>query len=261
MLLRSPWQVTRSVWYAMFIREALARITGHRFAAFWMLVEPIIFIVVFVSVRELIGRIRYVAGADFVPWMIVGLMTFFLFREGMTRSIGAINANKALFQYRQVKPVDAILVRCVLEGLLKTIVFALMIIGASLLGFESIPFSPLEAMFAWFSVWLLGVGVGLVLSVGASLIPEIGRIVKMISFPLLILSAVIFPIRLLPHQVQIYLLYNPILHGIESIRLGFFRGYATHSGVDMLYLYYWSITSIALGLALHVRFSDRLKAK
>jgi capsular polysaccharide transport system permease protein len=258
---RNPWQVTRSVWYALFIREALARITGDRFAAFWMLVEPIVFVILFVSVRELLGRIRYVAGADFVPWLFVGLMTFFLFREGMTRSIGAINANKALFLYRQVKPVDAIIVRCFLEGLLKTIVFALMVIGAALLGFESIPFAPLEAMFAWFSVWLLGVGIGLVLSVGANLIPEIGRIVKMISFPLLILSAVMFPIHLLPHQIQIYLLYNPILHGIESIRLGFFRGYATHSSVNIPYLYYWSITSIALGLVLHVSFSNRLKAK
>ncbi len=258
---RSPWQVTRSVWYALFIREALARSTGDRFAAFWVLVEPMVFIVLFVSVRELFGRIRYVAGADFIPWLIVGLMTFFLFREGMTRSIGAINANKALFLYRQVKPVDTVLVRCFLEGLLKSFVFVLMIIGALLLGFKCIPFSPLEAIFAWFSVWLLGMGVGLVLSVGAALIPEIGRIAKLISFPLMILSAVMFPINLLPHHVQTYLLYNPILHGIESTRLGFFRGYVTHSSVDIFYLYCWSITSIALGLALHVSFSKRLKAK
>tara|TARA_R110001583_G_scaffold127562_1_gene279200 strand:+ start:1184 stop:1987 length:804 start_codon:yes stop_codon:yes gene_type:complete len=258
---RTPWQVTKSVWYAMFMREALARTTGDRFAAFWMIAEPVAFVLLFIAVREFLGRMKFIAGADFVPWLIVGLMTFFLFREGMMRSLGAINANKALFTYRQVKPVDTVFVRCAVEFTLRTFVFIILLCGAGLFGFSVFPYEALDVIFIWLSVWLLGIGVGLVLSVGATLIPEVERIVKMTSFPLMLMSGVMFPVNFLSHDVQEIILYNPVIHGVESIRLAFFEGYFTLGGIDLLYMYYWSLSSIALGLALHVKFAMKLKAQ
>ena len=76
------------------MREALGRVTAARFAWFWMLLEPLAHVVLLVMVRELLGRLRIVTNAEFVPWLLVGITTFLLFREGVTRSIGAINANK-----------------------------------------------------------------------------------------------------------------------------------------------------------------------
>ncbi|WP_375055679.1 ABC transporter permease [Zobellella sp. DQSA1] len=258
---RSSWQVTRNVWHAMFMREALARTMSDRFAAFWMLAEPVLFVMIMIGVRQLLGRVRVIAGADFIPWLLVGLMTFFLFRDGMTRAMGAINANKALFAYRQVKPVDTVLVRCALEGLLKTMVLVILLVGAALLGHDTFPDNPLGTLFIWGSVWLLGTGIGLVVSVGATLIPEVEKIVRMMAIPLMLISGAILPVNFLRHDIQEFVLYNPILHGIELIRLQFFHRYVTLSGVDLLYLYYWALGSIALGLLLHVKFSIRLKAQ
>jgi len=86
--MRTHWEVTRSVWHATFMREALARTTGDRFAWFWMLAEPIAFVVIMVLVRELLGRLRLIMGAEWIPWLVVGLVAFFLFREGVLRSMG-----------------------------------------------------------------------------------------------------------------------------------------------------------------------------
>lgn len=259
--MRTPWQVTWSVWRALFLREAVARTSGDRFAWFWMLAEPILFVVIMVSIRDMLGRIRLITGAEFIPWLIVGLTAFFLFREGVLRSMGAVDANKALFAYRQVAPVDPVLVRNVVEGILKTVVLFILIAGASLLGHDILPSDPLMAMLAWLSLWLLGMGVGLVVSVLVSLVAEIGILVRMMMLPMLILSGVIFPLQNLPHHIQEYVLYNPVVHGLEVLRLAFFGGYKTFNGVDFAYLWYWIIGSTALGLALHLRFAQRLKAQ
>jgi capsular polysaccharide transport system permease protein len=257
---RTHWQVTRSVWMALFLRESLGRVTAAPFAWFWMLLEPLMHVTLLIMVRELLGRLRIVTNAEFVPWILVGITTFLLFREGLTRSIGAIDANKGLFSYRQIKPIDPVLVRSVLEGLLKSLIFIIIISGASLLGYDILPFDPLGAMFVWLSVWLLGTSLGLLVSVVAALVKEIGRVVKMLMFPLYFLSGVIFPLQALPHNIQQYVLYNPIAHGVESIRLRFFEGYHTIDGISLYYLYYWIFATAALGLALHVKFASRVRA-
>ncbi|WP_444677525.1 ABC transporter permease [Halomonas sp. E19] len=245
----------------MFLREALGRITGDRFGWFWMFLEPIAHVLLMVAVRELLGRMRFITNADFIPWLIVGLMTFFLFREGVTRGMNAIEANRALFAYRQVKPVDPVLVRAFLEGMLKSLIFVLLIIGATFLGMEILPFDPLMALWVWLWMWLLGLGLGLVLSVCAALVPEVAKVVRMIMFPLYFLSGVMIPPNFLPYAVQQYLLYNPILHGIERMRLAFFEGYHTINGIDLLYLQLWALAAIALGLAMHKRFAQKVLAK
>lgn len=257
---RTPWQVTRSVWHAMFIREALARTMADRMAWFWMLFEPIAMILMMLAVRTVImGRMRHIDGAELIPWMITGLFGFFLVRENMMRPIGAIDANKGLFAYRQVKPIDPVLVRCYLEGLLKSFIFVLFIIAGTLLEVNLLPAEPLEALFAWFSLWCLGLGAGLIFSALAGLVPEVGKILRIISMPLLIISGVIFPLNFLPHDLLVYVMWNPIVHGLEALRAAFFPMYRTVQGASLVYLWYWALGMITIGLILHLRFELRLK--
>ncbi len=257
---RTPWQVTRSVWYAMFVREALARTMADRMAWFWMLFEPIAMVVMMIVIRTVImGRIRHIDGAEFIPWMVTGLFGFYLVRENMMRPIGAIEANKGLFAYRQVKPVDPVLVRCYLEGLLKSFIFVLFIMVGALLEFGLLPAQPLAALWAWMSLWCLGLGTGLIFSALAGLVPEIGKILRIISMPLLIISGVIFPLNFVPHDLLGYVMWNPIVHGLETLRSAFFPLYRPVTGTSLLYLWYWALVMMALGLMLHLRFELRLK--
>ncbi len=120
---RTPWQVTRSVWYAMFMREAISRTMSDRMGWFWMVFEPVAFIGIMVGIRSFVSGDKLIVNAPFIPWMIAGLMGFSLAREGMLRGMGAVEANSALFAYRQVQPVDPVLVRNFLEGMLRSFVF------------------------------------------------------------------------------------------------------------------------------------------
>ncbi|WP_418139330.1 ABC transporter permease [Oceanimonas smirnovii] len=259
---RTSWQVTRSVWHAMFMREAVSRTMADRMGWFWMIAEPMIMIIIMVFIRSFIrGGSNFIIGADFIPWMIVGMMGFFLVREGMMRSQGAVNASKALFAYRQVHPSDAVFVRVYLDGLLRTFVFLLFILGGLLLGLDLFPDNAIKALFGWLSLWVLGLGFGLVLSVTSTLIPETAKIISMLTMPLLIISGVILPLNMLPHYLLEYLMLNPIAHGLEFLRAGFFEHYRVVHGTSETYLWLWALALNALGLLLHVHYKERLKAQ
>lgn len=258
---RTPWQVTRSVWYAMFLREALSRTMGDRMGWFWMVFEPVAFVGIMVGIRSFARGGSLVPNADFIPWLIAGLMGFFLVREGMIRGMGAVEANRSLFAYRQVQPVDPVLVRVFLEGTLRSFVFVLFIGGGLMLGLDIYPDNAIRAMVSWLSLWCLGLGLGLVISVSATLVPEVGKIVQMLSLPLMILSGAIFPLNNMPHWLLEYLMLNPIPHGLETLRLGFFENYKVIHGTSMLYFWLFTFSLIAMGLLMHLRFVDRLKAK
>ncbi|MBK5929087.1 ABC transporter permease [Halochromatium salexigens] len=243
------------------MREVLARTTGDRMGWFWLLGEPIAFIAFMVSLRTFLGRTREIIGAEFVPWLIVGLTGFFLVRNAIQRGMSAIQANQALFAYRQIKPVDPLLVRNAMEGLLQTIVLLILVGLAVLNGIDALPDAVPGVFVLWLSLWLLGLGCALVVSVVVRLVPDLERLVKMSMFPLLILSGVILPLQRFPPSILEYLLYNPIVHGLELLRSQYFEGYHMLAGVSLDYLWRWILVSLALGLALHARFERRLKAK
>ncbi|MBY5967832.1 ABC transporter permease [Halomonas denitrificans] len=259
---RHPWVVTRSVWYALFLREAIARTMTDRMGWFWMVAEPVLFTLIMVGIRSFIHADSLLIGAPFLPWMVVGLMGFFLVREGMTRGMGAIRSSQALFAYRQVVPSDPVIVRVALEGLLRSFIFLIFIVGGLLLKEEAMaPDDALIALSWWLALWFLGLALGLVVSVLATLVVELAIVLKMVMMPLMILSGVIFPIQVAPHWAQQYLLLNPVVHGLEYLRAGFFSSYGKVSGTSGVYFWLVTLALMSLGLILHLRFKHQLVAQ
>ena len=148
-----------------------------------------------------------------------------------------------------------------MEGTLRTFVFLIFIAGGLLLGLELFPDNAVRAISAWLALWGIGIGLGLVVSVASTLVPEVGKIIRITSLPLLIVSGVIFPLNQLPHWMLEYLMLNPIPHGLETLRLGFFENYKIIHGTSMTYFWLVTLSLNALGLLMHLRFVDRLKAK
>jgi len=233
---------------------------SDRLGWFWLFAQPILIVLVMVSIRTVVmGRVKTIAGAEFVPWLVIGLLGFQLFREIMIRSLGAIDTNKRLFSYRQVKPIDPVFVRTYVDGVLHTFIFLMFIFASLLMNISLIPAYPVHALFIWFSLWTLGVGIGLVLSVLATIFPEIKKIVTVVTLPLMILSGVIFPLNYIPFDLQQYLLLNPIVHGLELLRVYFYPSYQTIPGISLTYLWLWIFSLFSLGLMMHLRFEERLK--
>lgn len=254
---RKPIMITLSVWQALFLREAVSRLSAGRAAWLWLLLEPVIH-VTYVLVIYTAIRVRSVGGIEAAVWLMVGMLAFFMFRRTAAQVMNGINANRVLFTYRQVKPVDSVLVRAGLEGFLMILISMILFSGAALFGFAIIPADPLAVLEAFFGLWMVGLGFGLTTSVAIELVPEIGKLIGFILRPLYMISGVLLPIGSIPQPYRAYLLFNPIVHGLEAVRLGFSPRYHAVEELNILYLYGFAMVAIFLGLALHNRFATRL---
>lgn len=191
-------------------------------------------------------------------FLAIGVIGFHLFKNSAQRSIGAISANMALFAYRQGKPVDSVFIRIFLEGVMQLFVGVVLLAAMSLFGFDVLPHDPLVAIAAWMLLWFFGAGLGLMLSVGATLVPEIGKIANLMFTPLYFISGVFFAPFMMPPVFQEYLILNPIIHGLEGLRSAFFTGYPNIPGISLSYLGAFSFLTLFFGLLLHIRFSSKL---
>ncbi|WP_454007271.1 ABC transporter permease [Alcaligenes sp. Marseille-Q7550] len=257
---RSPLAVTLAVWRAIFLREALDRLFDMRAAWFWLLMEPVLHIG-FITFLFTVIRMRTVGGIDVTVWIIVGMLAFFMFRRTAIQVMYAVDSNKPLFAYRQVKPFDTSIVRGGLEAFLMVMVALVILTVAAFLGHDVLPDDPLQVLAAMFGLWLFGVGYGLVASVLMALVRETEHILKILMLPLYLISGVIMPISAVPQPYRDLLLINPLVHGLELVRQGFATYYHMVPGVSMGYLYMWGIVSFFLGLVLYRRFALQLVMK
>ncbi|MDR1647021.1 MAG: ABC transporter permease, partial [Zoogloeaceae bacterium] len=249
--------ITFSVWRAIFLREALSRLFGERAAWFWLLIEPIMHIAFLVWIWTVV-RVRSMGGIDVAIWLMVGLLSFFLFRRTGLQVMHAVDSNRPLFAYRQVKPFDTALVRGVLEAFLMALISAAILLAATLLGHAAIPEDPLLVLWAACGLWLLGMGYGLVASVLMMLVPELKHILNILMLPMYLISGVIWPLAAMPPYWRNLLMLNPIAHGIEAVRLGFVPYYHAAPETSLFYLHAFAVAFIFFGLLLYRHFALRL---
>lgn len=254
---RSPLSITLAVWQALLLRESLSRLFARRAAWMWLLLEPAVHIAFLVFIFTVI-RVSHVGGIETALWLMVGMLGFFFFRRTGTQVGNGLGANRSLFAYRQVKPVDTVLVRALLEGLLMLVVSAFILSGAALLGIDARPGDPLAVIEAVFGLWLLGLGFGLVVSVAKELVAELDNLMGMVMMPMYMVSGVIMPLSAIPYPYREWLMFNPVAHGIEAARLGFAPYYHATPELSLPYLYGWALGLLFFGLALHARFARRL---
>lgn len=257
---RNYLAVTLAVWNALFLRESVARLSSSRGAWVLIVLEPVLHTAFLLLIYTAL-RTRSVAGADVVVWLVLGLTTYFTVQNIFQRLMGAIDANKALFAYRQVRPIDTVIVRAGLEAFLGLVVIAAFMVILSLFGYAVTPNDPLETMAAYTGLMLCALGIGMLLSVASYLAPEGNSVANFIFRPLYLLSGVIFPLSSIPVKYREWIFLNPIAHGLELLRSSFFPVYHAAPEANFQYLYGFALVSIFLGMALQVRMARRLRSQ
>lgn len=257
---RSSLSVTFAVWNALFLREAVARLSATRGAWVLIVLEPVLH-ACFMLVLYTVLRTRSVAGADVAVWLVLGLTGYFTVQNVFTRAMGAVDANKALFAYRQVRPIDTVMVRSALEALLGLVILLCLLGGLALFGRSVLPDAPMETILSWTGLMLCALGIGLILSVLSDLIPEAGNLTVFLFRPLYFLSGAIFPLSAIPIQYREWAFLNPFAHGLELLRSSFFPVYHAAPEANFVYLFGFATVSIFFGLALQVRFAQKLRAQ
>lgn len=257
---RSAPQVAYAVWRALFLREASARFSVGRAAWVWVVLEPVLHVALMMAIFSYM-RDSSLPGVDFALFLAVAVLGYHMFKNPAQRSIGAIEANQSMLTYRQVRPVDMVLVRCFLEGVLQLVVIFLLLTGVRIAGFEVTLVDPMGFLQWLLLLWLFGCGVGLALSAGSRLVPEIGRVATLLFMPLYLCSGVFYRPEMAPPDVRAWLLMNPLVHGVEGLRATVFPAYHVLQEISMGYLAFSAVVALFFGLAIQLRLARRLAAR
>ncbi len=256
---RNPLHIFGSVIKALFMRELVARISVGRTGLFWTFFEPFLQIFVFVSIH---AAIRQYGGGqtsfNYIVFMASGFIPFNMFRAILSSSTGAFQANKGLFNYKQVKPIDTILARALVEMFFSLIIVLMFLAIGIFFKMEDIfPQNALMVFFGYVWLWVFSVAFGLLVAIGNTFFISVGKIVSISTFGLLIFSAVFYPLTSLPPVAQEILLYNPLVHFMEMIH-GFYLEALDDRFVNYHYMLLWTIVPMFVGLWLYRMLEQRI---
>lgn len=233
---------------ALILRETRTRFGANQLGYLWAFIEPALWTLTFYAMFQVAQR-EAPLGMSIVGFVVTGLLPFQMFRETASRAQSAIDGNKALLFYPQVRPLDLVLARTGLEAAtLTTVLIVLLGFDALVLGSAPVD-DPLKLLCALCLATLLGAGLGLTVS-GLSLYSTaVNRLVGPVLRPLFWISGIFFTANSLPTQIRELLLFNPVLHVIELARDALTGNYAA-AHAEPGYVGMWIAAFWFLGLTL-----------
>ncbi|MGQ0699113.1 MAG: ABC transporter permease [Panacagrimonas sp.] len=254
---RSSWVIFGHSVLAFLLREIRDRFGRSQFGYVWAILQPILYMLGFTALRQLVrGGKNDIYGVSGMYFFWLGLIPFFMFMHGLNRGLGSTRSAKALFQFRQVQPIDVMLVRVLIEFLTMILVFVILTTGFvwfdqaidvdNVLGFA--------AVIATF--FLFTMGCVLLAEVCIVLYPESRQMIQTAERPLLLISGTFFTIDHMSPAVREWLLWNPLLHGTDLARGTMLSRYDPLGSWG--YFLGFGLLVFALGLAAYRRQAKRL---
>ncbi len=206
---------------ALFLREMKTRFGEKRLGFLWAFIEPAIHVIIIISIWKIFGRLGP-PGIHPVLFIVTGVIPFIMFNNILNKTMQSIAGNKALLVFPQIKPIDFIISRIVVEFTTYGVVFIAFIYACKFLGFDFYIEYPLGVFSKFVLMALLGGGLGYLFMPLISTLPFLEHFVRFLQRALYLSSGVIFSIEKLPASIRHYLDWNPILQTIHMLRADFF---------------------------------------
>jgi len=237
------------VLHALILREVKSRYGRRKLGFMWALIEPLMFISLFVALFQVIGRDSQ-SGVAASLFLVTGFSPFFMFRDVFSQISSGTQGNQSLLMFPQVTRMDILLAKVIVNSLISISVFIILMSGLYFCGFTFSVEHPLGVLTAFFLLISLGFGLGLVLGALSIRYEFLGSITQpLLGRPLFITSGLFFSAGMLPPAVREIVLYNPILHCIEYVRVSMFEGFESRY-IDLSYVSIFAMVLISLGLML-----------
>ena len=217
---------------ALVMREALTRFGQSRIGYLWAIIEPAVFIALFIGLRTYISATVPI-GESVALFVMSGIVVARLV-IGMVQKVGAaIQANQQLLIYPLVQPLDTIVARCILETMTMIVVGALFFGGLLLVADNAaindfVGFSEAAA-----AAIALSCSIGAFNAVFGTILPTWQRLWGFMSLPLFITSGAFFVPGTLPPAIVDVIWWNPVLHVVEWFRTAIYLDY--HPVLEPLY--------------------------
>lgn len=238
---------------ALILREMRVRFGRSQLGYLWAIAEPLAYVVAFSAMFHFMDR-HPPFGNSMALFFATGILPFQLFRNIGQQLTGAFSANQALLTYPIVQPIDTIIARTILEAATSLFIMLVVLSAFILAGDASMPANVIRLLEATALLTLLGLGYGLICAVIITRFNAWQNISRLILTPMLFMSGVFYSLDMLPPNLRHIVVWNPVVHGVEMFRDGYYSNYRA-GAVDPFYLLAWglSLTFIALAMERTVR--------
>lgn len=206
---------------ALLMREIITRYGRKNIGFLWLFVEPLI-MTLFIVLAWKFFRADQMSTLNIVAFTITGYPLMMMWRNASNRAIGAISSNLSLLYHRNVRVLDTIFARMLLEIAGATIAQILIISALVAIGWIDLPQDPLYMVIAWLIMALFAIGLGLIICSIAQKFEAFGKIWSTLSFVFMPLSGAFFFLHTLPQQAREIFQWVPMVNGTEMFRHGYF---------------------------------------
>lgn len=242
---------------AFLLRELKNQFGHRRLGYFWAFAEPAAMVAVMTMLHAGIrGQGALLYGQNPVVFFVFGTVPYFLFANCVTRSQGVCDGLRGLFNYRQIRPIDVIIARCLIDASMMAGVGGLFILGWWWSGHTLRLEHPLMLAVGAMSLFMLGLSLGLVFEVFGTVFDDLKRVFGVIMRPMLFLSGLFFTMDMVPFGYKHFVDWNPVLHAVDLVRASVLPRYI--SPANLLYVWAWIAVLLFVGLAGYRRYLYRL---
>lgn len=255
--LRLQVQIVQALAY----REQSERVRKSPFGPLGLLVEPLLLVATFLLLRVLL-RAQGSLFMNPVLQLASGFVLFYLFTKiALSALRGVSGSDRALLGLRRVKPLDLLLARGLVEVQLYGTCLFLVIAAVSAYQWHISVANPGAVVGIFLLVGLSSLGIGLSALVIGHRLPIIRFIARLILRRLLFwTSGLFFSVALIPDHLRPWLLWNPLLHGIELMRHALAPTYPI-PGISLPYLLAWSLGSVGVSMLIYNNNEQLLTAE
>lgn len=240
---------------ALVLRDMRTRFGGSHWGYAVLVMWPVTHILVMVGIMWFRG-VPSQMNIEPVLFVSTGCVPAFTFQYISREVMKALQQNKPLLYYPQVKTFDVVVARLIVEivkGFTGLIIIVFLLISV---GVNPSPEDPLLAITGYCAAILLGIGIGAVNIGIVSFFPgwTYGYIVVTISVYLT--SGAFYLPHLMPEHFYEIMKWNPMVDIVEWIRLAYDPALAVD--INYTYVLLWGMASLAIGLAMERTVVRRL---
>ena len=207
---------------ALMMRELHTRYGRENLGFLWMVMEPMLFCLGVIIIWSL-AQGRYTHGNLTVTgFVMTGYLPLTLWRHITNRAVHCFRANATLLYHRQVRMLDLLTARVILE--IYGTAIAYLVMGFVFWSFDLYEWPKDWGLFylGWFYFVVFSAAMGLIIGSLTEMYEWVEKMVGPLMYFLLPICGCFFLLDWLPSKVQQYLLYVPTVNAYELIRGGQF---------------------------------------
>ncbi|MFL5240431.1 MAG: ABC transporter permease [Rhizomicrobium sp.] len=215
------WRIQRRVIGALMIRELVTRFGRENIGFLWIMVEPLLFAgLVGIVWRFMKGPEEH--GVSIVAFIATGYIPLTFFRNSVNRSVRIFTANGSLMYHRQIKVVDFVFVRLLIEmiGAMMAFVFIAAILMA--IGEFPVPADLGAVVGGWVLYAFFTLSLCLILAPLSETNEVLEKLMPVTTYIMIPFSGAFNMLSWVTPEAQKFLYYSPFVHPMELMRYGIF---------------------------------------